>query len=181
MDAAISVFRRRGFHGASLSDLGQAMGLSPGSIYKAFADKRAIFRAALDRYITLRATELRAKLDRQPDGLARIRAFLDHYVVSATGLEGRAGCMVINAAVDASSEADAAARAASSLSDLESLLAGLIREGKRDGSIRPDLDDAATARMILSLVQGFRVVGKLGRERADLEPAAEQLILLLQR
>jgi AcrR family transcriptional regulator len=180
LDAAIPVFRRNGFHGTSLSDLGLAMGLAPGSIYKAFSDKRAIYLAALDRYIKVRVGQLRTAIDRESDGLAKIQTFFEHYVTSATGLEGRAGCMVVNAAVEAPSEEQAAARAAASLTTLESFLADIVGEGKRDGSIRADLDDAATARMILSLVQGFRVIGKLGRERAEFTPAVEQLVDLLR-
>src|SRR5262249_29568006 len=180
LDAAITVFRRSGLHGASLSDLGQAMRLAPGSIYKAFADKRAIHRAALDRYMKVRQEQLRAAIGRQTDGLAKVRAFLNHYVTSATGAEGLAGCMVVNTAVEAPGDTEAAARVAASLSGLESLLAGLIAEGKRDGSIRVDLDVVATARMIVSLVQGFRVIGKLGKKRTELAPVADQIVRLLQ-
>lgn len=180
LDAAISVFRRSGFHGASLSDLGQAMRLAPGSIYKAFPDKRAIYRAALDRYIRVRRERLCTAIDQEPNGLAKIRAFLEYYVTSATGVEGRSGCMVVNAAVEAPNEVEAGDRAAASLSNLESLLIGIISDGKRDGTIRNDLDETATARMILSLVQGFRVIGKLGKEPAAFTPAVEQLVRLLQ-
>ena len=180
LDAAISVFRQSGFHGASLSDLGHAMGLAPGSIYKAFADKRAIYQAALDRYIKVRREQLRAAIERESNGLTKIQALLDHYVASATGSEGRAGCMVVNAAVEASVETETADRVAASLSSLQALLTDLIKEGKQDGSIRPDLDDQAAARMILSLVQGLRVIGKLGKERAELAAATDQLVRLLQ-
>ena len=182
VDAAALVFRRSGFHGTSLLDLGRAMDLTPGSIYKAFSDKRAIFRAAFERYVSVRRQQLRAKFDSAQDGLSKVEIFLGHYVASATGQEGRDGCLVVNAAVEAPFEdAELAARASESLGVLEDLVISIIGEGRADGSIRMDLDVRATARMIVSLVQGFRVIGKLGRDPDDFLPVSRQVIQLLRR
>jgi AcrR family transcriptional regulator len=50
LDAAMQVFWRNGYEGASLSDLTQAMGINRPSLYAAFGDKGTLFRKALDRY-----------------------------------------------------------------------------------------------------------------------------------
>src|SRR5439155_18551737 len=50
LDAALQVFWRKGYEGASLSDLTQAMGINRPSLYAAFGDKETLFRKALDRY-----------------------------------------------------------------------------------------------------------------------------------
>ena len=181
VDAAALVFRRHGFHGSSLLDLGRAMGLTPGSIYKAFPDKRAIFRAAFERYVSVRRQQLRAKLAAGEDGLSEVEIFLEHYVASATGHEGRDGCLVVNASVEAPFEDDElATRAFESLCDLEDMLVNILDKGQADRSIRVDLDVPATARMIVSLVQGFRVIGKLGRDPDDFLPVSRQVIRLLR-
>lgn len=176
----VPVFRRRGFNGASLADLGKAMGLAPGSIYKAFADKRAIFLAAFDRYVTDRGDALRAAIERAPDGLGRLEAFLRHYLASATGAEGRMGCLVVNAATElAAEDAGMEELVSGALARNETVLAGLIDAGRADGSIRPDLDVAATARMLLCLAQGFRILGKTGRVADDLDPVVRQMLRLV--
>ncbi|MCA9695658.1 MAG: helix-turn-helix transcriptional regulator, partial [Myxococcales bacterium] len=46
----MEVFWREGFHGASIAQLGAAMGLRPGSIYAAFGSKEGLFREALAAY-----------------------------------------------------------------------------------------------------------------------------------
>ncbi|KAA5985166.1 helix-turn-helix transcriptional regulator [Pantoea sp. M_5] len=43
LDSAMLVFRQRGYHATSIGDLGQAMQLTTGSIYKAFTDKQTLF------------------------------------------------------------------------------------------------------------------------------------------
>src|ERR1700686_5925300 len=50
LDAAMQVFWRNGYEGASLSALTQAMGINRPSLYAAFGDKETLFRKALDRY-----------------------------------------------------------------------------------------------------------------------------------
>src|SRR5882757_8313605 len=50
LDSALQVFWRKGYEGASLSDLTTAMGINRPSLYAAFGDKEALFRKVLDRY-----------------------------------------------------------------------------------------------------------------------------------
>src|SRR4051794_7618322 len=76
LDAAILVFRERGYHAASLGELGAAMQLTTGSIYKAFSDKQAIFLAAFDRYVARRDAELAPLLAAAPNGFEKLRRVL---------------------------------------------------------------------------------------------------------
>ncbi len=54
LDKAMIVFRKKGYHASSIADLGEAMSLTAGSIYKAFTDKRTLFLRVFERYIALR-------------------------------------------------------------------------------------------------------------------------------
>ncbi len=94
LDQAIAVFSERGYSGASIADLGKAMGLTAGSLYKAFADKQALFVAAFERYTALRLAKLDEAQATAPTGRERLRQVLVHYVVSSSGAEGRRGCLI---------------------------------------------------------------------------------------
>src|ERR1700759_424078 len=48
--AALRVFWAKGYEGASLTDLTEAMGITRPSLYAAFGNKEALFRKALDLY-----------------------------------------------------------------------------------------------------------------------------------
>src|SRR5579859_3096090 len=50
LDAALAVFWRKGYEGASLPDLTEAMGINRPSLYAAFGNKEDLFHLALDRY-----------------------------------------------------------------------------------------------------------------------------------
>jgi TetR/AcrR family transcriptional repressor of nem operon len=164
LDQAIGVFRERGFHATSIGDLKDATDLTAGSIYKAFKDKRAVFLAAFDRYTSLRNAQIRSIADTAKSGRDRIRDLLAFYVRSSHGVEGRLGCLVVGSAVEmAIFDPEIAARVTSTLKKNEALLAGLIAQGQSDGSISSAIDAEDTARVLVCLTQGLRVVGKTGR------------------
>src|SRR5437870_1873268 len=50
LDCALLIFWRKGYEGASLSDLTEAMGINRPSLYAAFGNKENLFRESLDRY-----------------------------------------------------------------------------------------------------------------------------------
>jgi AcrR family transcriptional regulator len=180
LDAAILVFRERGYHAASLGELGAAMELTTGSIYKAFKDKQTIFLAAFDRYVHLRDTESRRLLGAADNGFEKLRCLLHFYADASYGIEGRRGCLVVGSATElATFDAEMAGRVTAALKRVEALLRDLIRLGQADGSIPSRVDVEASARALLCLLEGLRVIGKLGRSRAEMISAADQALRLL--
>src|SRR5258705_59374 len=54
LDQAMLVFWQKGYEGASLPDLTEAMGINRPSLYAAFGNKEALFRKALSRWDSVR-------------------------------------------------------------------------------------------------------------------------------
>ncbi|WP_076864453.1 TetR/AcrR family transcriptional regulator [Bradyrhizobium mercantei] len=180
LDKAIKVFREQGYNATSIEDLTGAMGLASGSIYKAFKDKRAVFLAALDRYMRLRNDQIALIAGTRGTARERLRAVLGFYVDSAKGIEGRRGCMVVGSAVElAIVDREVATRVGATLARNEAFLADLIRQGQADGSISGRIDPDDTARVMVCLTQGLRVVGKSGRAPADTAAAVDIAMRLL--
>ncbi len=50
IDTAIRLFWEKGYEGTSLSDLTEAMGITPPSFYAAFGNKEGLFRLCLNHY-----------------------------------------------------------------------------------------------------------------------------------
>src|SRR5215216_5643819 len=50
LDCALRVFWEKGYEGASLTDLTEAMGINRPSLYAAFGNKESLFRKAMARY-----------------------------------------------------------------------------------------------------------------------------------
>ena len=180
LDRAIRVFCEQGYNATSIGDLIDAMGLASGSIYKAFKDKRAVFLAALDRHIVLRKEQIAAVARSSKPARERLRDVLAHFVEVSKGIEGRRGCLVVGSAVElAILDREVAARVNASIAKNEAFLSDLIHEGQADGSIPSRIDPGATARVMVCLTQGLRVVGKSGRAPQDTSAAVDIAMKLL--
>jgi TetR/AcrR family transcriptional repressor of nem operon len=180
LDKSVRVFRERGYHATSIADLTEAMELASGSVYKAFKDKRAVFVAAFDREGRRRGEKLRRLLSSATSGRDGIRIALTFYADSSHGVEGRQGCLIVGTAAElATLDAEVAQRVTAALRDSERLMVDLIHQGQADGSIPATIDSKVTARLILCLLQGMRVIGKTGRKRAAMRAVADAAMKLL--
>jgi AcrR family transcriptional regulator len=169
LDKAVRIFCERGYHATSIGDLTGAMELASGSVYKAFKDKRSVFLAALGRYKTVRDAKLREAIGVAGTGKDRVREALFFYAESSCGASGRRGCLVVGSAAELATLDDEVAQwVKSALVRSEALIGELIRQGQTDGSIPEHVDSEATARLMLCLIQGMRLVGKTGRTRKEM-------------
>lgn len=180
LDKAIVVFSERGYNAASISELKDAMGLAAGSLYKAFKDKKAIFLAAFDRYKQVRNALLETEIGKGVNGRDKISRMLNFYAEASQGEMGRRGCLVVGTASElAIVDADAAERVARSHARSEALIEGLLREGQADGTIGAGVDPPHTAKLLLCVMQGMRVMGKTGSETGHAFVVAETALKLL--
>jgi AcrR family transcriptional regulator len=156
------------------------MGLTTGSIYKAFSDKRSVFLATFDRYTRRRQSRLAAAIALQTTGLSKVRALLHFYILSSVGAEGRRGCLVVGGATQLTTfDTEIVSRITNALAHMEALLVDLIELGKHDGSLTRDVDAAAAARTVLCFLQGARVVGKTGRTRKEMLSTVDVVLRML--
>ncbi|QUG73735.1 TetR family transcriptional regulator (plasmid) [Erwinia sp. E602] len=162
LDSAMLVFRQKGYHAASIADLSEAMGLTAGSIYKAFKDKRTLFQTVFERYIYHRGKDLRDRLDRYTSGREKLAELLQFYLDSAREVEGRRGCLVVGSAVGLQVfDDELAGQIRQAVLRNKSFLTSLIRLGQEDGSIAAEIAAGTAAGLILCMIFGMRVVGKI--------------------
>ncbi|HCK66366.1 MAG TPA: hypothetical protein DHW49_08870, partial [Anaerolineae bacterium] len=58
LDTAAQVFRKKGFHGASMSDIAEALGVQKASLYHHVKSKQEILLALLDRALIMLANHI---------------------------------------------------------------------------------------------------------------------------
>jgi TetR/AcrR family transcriptional repressor of nem operon len=180
LDAAMLLFRERGYHDTSLTDLGSAMRLAPGSIYKAFKDKREIFLAVFNRYTRGRHEALERALQAHGTGRSKLEAALLFLAETSHGSEGRAGCLVVGSTTDVTTfDPEVASEVARAVQRMERRFRDLVKLGHADGSLTKSLDPDVTANTLLCFTQGLRVVGKIGRTRAEMTASIAQVMSFL--
>jgi AcrR family transcriptional regulator len=176
LDAALCVFWRKGYEGASYADLTEAAGVERPALYSAFGNKEALFRRALARYYE-------RYLDYVPQALQlpTARQVAAHILYSAADLHTRypdhTGCLGINGVLAGSDEAEPVRQAL-----IEARAAGeaLIRERFERAKAEGDLPETARADVLaaflLAILHGMAVQAKAGFSRDMLVAVAEQAL-----
>lgn len=169
---AMEVFWAHGYNATSLVGLIEGTGLSRGSLYKAFADKHALFLAALDRYTSDGLDRLRVRLTTGPARDA-VRAVLLHYARLSAATSGRKGCLVTAATNELlPGDAEVKRRVGRMFEQMRGLLAETVRRGQAEGEIASNHDPVALARFLLCMIEGMRVLGKTGPTERDMAEIA---------
>ena len=157
----MELFWTQGYDATSVSDLTAALGVHPGSLYRTFGDKHALFLRALECYRQSQARPLAPALLAGGPVLPRIRAALAGFIELAVA-EGRPrGCLAANSVGALLPGDDAVAGAvAGVLADVEDGFRQGLRAAARQGEIPAAVDLAAWAAALTMFVQGLQVVVK---------------------
>jgi TetR/AcrR family transcriptional repressor of nem operon len=179
MDKAMALFWDVGYEEASLSELLTAMEITKGSFYKAFRDKQSVYIAALDRYNDEVISATVAYLGDPAQGSGRERILgLFNKVAAVVNADGdRLGCFLCNALIDRAAGGGAAeGRLQAMTHRLEGgFRRALLDDGFEDSSAR------ATARGVLSVYFGLRVLGRAGLSAEMAGDCIGQVERLLER
>ena len=173
LELALDVFWRKGYEGASLSDLTEAMGINPPSLYAAFGNKEALFCTALDRYMERHEEVLREVLAR-PKARDAIAALLNRSAESLTDKSTPPGCLLVHGIAGAGDHAkcirdELCKRRAAN----EKMIRKRLKRAKAEGDLPTDADPAALSRYIATVSEGMAVQAAGGATRAELRRIVE--------
>lgn len=176
----MELFWTNGYAATSVSDLTAELGVHPGSLYRAFGDKHALFVRALARYRETQARPLAPALLAGGPVLPRIRAVLAGFIELAGEQENPRGCLVANTLGELPpGDEDIVSGAAAVLADVEEGFLQGLREAARQGEIRRGLDLPGWAATLTMLVQGLQVVAKAERDPRRLMRGVDAVLLTL--
>ena len=169
LERAMNVFWTKGYEGASLQDLLEAMNIARGSLYKAFQDKRSIYLSALDLYDRMEIQDtVDALLDRSAgDGAKRVRLFLEGARAPVVRHDRR-GCFLCNAAVDqAPADPEVQTKVLAMTKRMERAVAAALGESSQAAGW-PAERRARTALTLTNAYLGLRVLARSGASAKDL-------------
>jgi AcrR family transcriptional regulator len=168
LGSALEVFWAKGYEGASMTDLTQAMGINRPSLYAAFGNKDELFIKALDLYAH-GFHSAASGFAEEPTAYGAIEAFLRSTVLLCTGPATPLGCLLVQGALTAG-EASAPARQA--LADRRNAVLQAIKQrldqGAQDGDLPTGTDTADLARYIMVANNGIALQAAGGATRDEL-------------
>lgn len=168
LDRALQVFWQKGYEGASLSDLTEAMRINRPSLYAAFGDKETLFRKTLDRYADGPAAYIREALN-EPTARAVAERLLRGASDLQTDPRNPRGCLTVNGALACGEAANPIRQELISRRvAIEAALRKRFKRAKSEGDLPPDSNPADLARFIATVIQGMAVQAAGGASREEL-------------
>lgn len=167
--SALGVFWSKGYEGASLTDLTEAMGITRPSLYAAFGNKEALFRKALDLYEREKLDYVRKALD-APTARGVAERLLRGGLQNQTSSCGPRGCLGVISSVACGAEAESIRQEvlARGVFAKRALIERMER-AKAEGELLDRVDVEGLTGFLLAILQGMAVQAGAGATRADLE------------
>ena len=179
--AATRAFWRAGYAGTSLDALSEATGMNRPSLYGAFGDKRALYLAALQRYIEEARTAMDAALaPPRPlrEGLRRVFDLALKLYFPAD--ETPRGCLLVGtAATEAVHDEDIRAALNAGLRRFDQSFENRLRQAVADGELPPGADPAALSRLASAVLHSLALRARAGDRRSELAATAAAGIALI--
>ena len=157
LDQALRVFWEKGYDGASVADLTEAMCINPPSLYAAFGNKEALFKKALDRYEAKR-DHIMEEAFAAPTAREAVTRLLEGTAERLSDKCNPRGCLMVQGALSGGEECEAVKRdLASRRAGVEALIRKRLKRAKREGDLPSDADAAALARFVATVMHGMAV------------------------
>ena len=171
--AALRVFWSKGYEGASLTDLTDAMGITRPSLYAAFGNKEALFRKALDLYEREKLAYVGEAL-KAPTSRQVAERLLHGALEMQTSDSEPKGCMRVISSVSCGPEAesiraDLMVRRQSS----QKALCDRLQQAKDEGDLPASTDIEGLCAYLGAIIQGMSIQAGSGSTKAQLKALVE--------
>ncbi|HBT71193.1 MAG TPA: TetR/AcrR family transcriptional regulator [Lysinibacillus sp.] len=181
LEAAMQLFWEKGYEATSLSDLTARMGIQRPSIYSTFGDKKELFEAALRRYTTSRAADIRARLQSHTSVKQAFATFFEEVIAAEYKKDLSNGCFCINTMVELAPHDE---RFEILTREHQLYLAVIFQEtierGIQSGELDADTDAKSLAQALLVALIGLTVMLKSQPQQAFVDNAIATTLTLLK-
>jgi AcrR family transcriptional regulator len=173
LDAALNVFWRKGFEGATLPDLTEAMGINRPSLYAAFGNKETLFLRAMDRYSEGPERCMAAALA-LPTAREVVEQLLRGAAKRFSDPDNPAGCFMVQGALACGDSADPMRREmAARRNAAVEVLRKRFKRAIAEGDLPADAHAGHLARYVATILHGLSVQAAGGATRKEMQGVVE--------
>ncbi len=173
---ALSFFWKNGFSGGSTRELGQALGMHPGSIYSSFGSKEKLYLEAIELY----GRQSREVFEECLEGVDFYSGFEDF--LGRLVSDGEHPCTCFLAKTFSSRLTDDAAlveKARELVTGFRAHIASRITRAKEEGDLSTEVDPDAFATVIQAQIMGLRNLADSAPGEDVLNGAVKDVVAIL--
>ncbi|KIC35833.1 TetR/AcrR family transcriptional regulator [Leisingera sp. ANG-M7] len=176
LDAALTLFWRKGYYATSLKDIEAALNMKPGSIYAAFNSKETLFGLTLERYFRKQHADFVSTLKAAASPLQGLADYLRRFARLPLDDPQRSSCMLVKTLLGATEQdAKLGELAGQYIDQMIAEMAAAFEQAKQLGELPGEADAAHLARRYQAdlTALGFEASRRISRE--ELAVSAEEL------
>jgi AcrR family transcriptional regulator len=167
--AALRVFWSKGYEGASLTDLTEAMGITRPSLYAAFGNKESLFRKTLDLYESEKLAYVGEALA-EPTARKVAERLLRGSLENQTSNCEPHGCLGVISSVACGEEAESIRQEVLERGKVaKRALIERMERAKRESDLPADANIEGLTNFLYAIMQGMAVQAGAGATRKELE------------
>jgi TetR/AcrR family transcriptional regulator, copper-responsive repressor len=176
LTAAMEVFWRKGYEGASLADLTEAMGITRPTLYATFGNKEALFFRALDRYQEENMAYVREAL-KASTVRGVVEAMLAGALAAQLSDETPPGCLSFVNSMQGGDEArviraEVLARSAAA----HGALVERLERGQAEGEVPAPFEPEGLARLLSAVMQALATQSQAGASAEQLRALVDSAL-----
>jgi len=178
LQAAVKVFARRGYFASRVADVARRAGVADGTIYLYFRNKEDILVSLFDEVMSAHLEGKRRELEPDAPAPLRLRSIAERHL----GLLGRNRDLAVVFQVELRQSTKFMERfTASWLQDYFALIAEVIEQGQREGSLRADLPVKIATKAFFGVLDEMVTSWILSGKQYDLQALAGPVVDLFLR
>ena len=172
LERAMQVFWEKGFESTSISDLTEAIGINPPSLYAAFGDKERLFLAALERYLAMRSDS--CPYESEPTAAEATRKLLTYMAQDLSASGHPKGCLMVMSIATSSNASPALHQAlARNSAQSRARMKARFEQAIREGELPADTDAGELVDFYFAVLAGMSLRAKAGTTRKSLMAIVE--------
>ena len=168
LDAAMRVFWEKGYEGATLNNLTDAMRINRSSMWAAFGNKEDLFKQSFERYIDVYQKHMHEALQK-PTIREVIESALRRTVDFLATPGYPKGCLSVHGALAVGDEANPIKLwLIEGRKNGESRARKRFEQARKSGDLSKDVDAGALTKYVATMIQGLGVQAASGATKAEL-------------
>ncbi|MEM1000773.1 MAG: TetR/AcrR family transcriptional regulator [Bacteroidota bacterium] len=180
LQRAMELFWEKGYHGTSVQDLVQHLGINRASLYDTFGDKHRLFLRSLIHYGASGGDQLLNLLESDFPLRQKLSSMLKTAVDNPLSIPGQRGCFILNATCElAEQDSEVGAYTQVHLHKMIAALEKAIAHAQEQGEIRSHPDPRSLALHFYSTYTGMMMLSRSGACCDDLGRAADSALAML--
>ncbi|ASJ70857.1 TetR/AcrR family transcriptional regulator [Granulosicoccus antarcticus] len=179
--AAVNVFWERGYEGASVKNLTEAMGINSPSLYAEFGDKHNLYLQAIDCYANNDACAPLVAIEGIEDIHVAVRAFLDAAINYSTDHDsGAKGCFLVSCVSTSAGHVEGVSELLyEAIAATDARITARFDLEKKKGGLSRQFPSAERARLLFDLRQGLVFRARAGVSAKVLSKDLANLVQLV--